>query len=85
MKNKILTLHYLRGLAALSVLLFHFSGRVPIMENLTFLNGFKLYGQKGVDVFFFISGFVIFKSLENGNKNFWLGRLKDYFQYTGFH
>lgn len=47
----------LRGVAALVVLLFHYS-----MNNATLLPFFK-YGVTGVDLFFLISGFVIFRSI----------------------
>lgn len=49
----------LRGVAALVVLLFHYS-----MNNPTLLPFFK-YGVTGVDLFFLISGFVIFRSISN--------------------
>lgn len=65
MNNKILSIHYLRGIAALVVVFFHFRG---------LLNGY--YSQKdignilfgsgafGVDLFFMISGFIIALSTE---------------------
>ncbi|MES2556999.1 MAG: acyltransferase [Bacteroidota bacterium] len=49
----------LRGVAALVVLLFHYS-----MNNEMLLPFFK-YGVTGVDLFFLISGFVIFRSISN--------------------
>ena len=55
--NRLQELDALRGIAALMVVLFHFTmGRQE--ANL----GFKL-GTTGVDLFFIISGFVIFMSL----------------------
>ncbi|WP_395264885.1 acyltransferase family protein [Enterobacter soli] len=66
MKNKILSIHHLRGIAALIVVFFHFRG---------YLNG--VYAQKdlgsmlfnsgsfGVDLFFMISGFIIALSTRN--------------------
>ena len=72
MKNKLYSLHYARGLAALIVLLFHFSSYgIPIFKELII---FKHFGRKGVDLFFFISGFVIYSSLNSGSNNFWKGR-----------
>jgi peptidoglycan/LPS O-acetylase OafA/YrhL len=56
----------LRGIAALSVLLFHYS--MPFQDKLIF-KLFK-YGVSGVDLFFIISGFVVFMSVSNA-KNSW--------------
>ena len=53
----------LRGIAALFVVLFHFTLNRPEAEY-----GFKL-GVTGVDLFFIISGFVIFMSLTNINSS----------------
>ena len=58
-RNRLLELDALRGIAALMVVLFHFTMDRPEM-NL----GFK-YGVTGVDFFFIISGFVIFLTLSN--------------------
>ncbi|HDR2752568.1 TPA: acyltransferase [Enterobacter asburiae] len=66
MNNKITSIHYLRGIAGLCVVFFHFRG---------YLNG--VYAQKdlglilfnsgafGVDLFFMISGFIIALSTQN--------------------
>jgi exopolysaccharide production protein ExoZ len=66
MNNKIQSIHLLRGIAGISVVLFHFKG---------YLNG--VYAQKdlgqilfgsgafGVDLFFMISGFIIALSTQN--------------------
>jgi len=54
-----LELDALRGIAALMVMFFHFSMGRPECQM-----GFK-YGVSGVSLFFIISGFVIFKSIEN--------------------
>jgi peptidoglycan/LPS O-acetylase OafA/YrhL len=61
--RRLFELDAMRGLAASSVLLFHF--------------GVFKYGCTGVDLFFIISGFVIFMSLEKSAslKRFWLSRL----------
>lgn len=56
--KRIEELDALRGIAALMVLLFHFTMGRPEANW-----GFKL-GTTGVDLFFIISGFVIFMSLE---------------------
>ena len=61
--NRLLELDALRGIAALSVVLFHFTmGREESKW------GFKL-GTTGVDLFFIISGFVIFMSLNRVSKS----------------
>lgn len=71
--NRLLELDALRGIAILGVVLFHFS----IFSKNSFLdkNYFK-YGCTGVDLFFMISGFVIFMSLERSStvKEFWQHR-----------
>lgn len=56
--NRIQELDSLRGIAALVVLIFHFSLLQP---NLL---AFTKFGVTGVDLFFIISGFVIIMSLE---------------------
>ncbi|MCE7922002.1 MAG: acyltransferase [Haliscomenobacteraceae bacterium CHB4] len=58
-KNRLLELDALRGIAALMVVLFHFT-----MERPEMYLGFK-YGVTGVDFFFIISGFVIFLTLSS--------------------
>ena len=58
-KNRLLELDALRGIAALMVVLFHFTMDRPEMYL-----GFK-YGVTGVDFFFIISGFVIFLTLSS--------------------
>ncbi len=51
----------LRGLAALSVMLYHYTTRYRELFNKQTLNGFEFkYGYLGVEFFFMISGFVIF-------------------------
>ncbi len=58
-----LELDALRGIAALMVMFFHFSMNRPECQM-----GLK-FGVAGVNLFFMISGFVIFKSIENLNKS----------------
>jgi peptidoglycan/LPS O-acetylase OafA/YrhL len=53
-KRRLLELDALRGFAALGVCLFHF--------------GLFKFGVAGVDLFFIISGFVIYMSISNSNK-----------------
>jgi peptidoglycan/LPS O-acetylase OafA/YrhL len=62
-KPRLLEIDALRGIAAFSVCLFHFS--------------WFPYGVTGVDLFFMVSGFVIYMSIVNGNtlKRFWGSRV----------
>ena len=57
--NRLLVLDALRGIAALLVLLFHFS-----LGHKDTTYPFFRFGVTGVDLFFIISGFVIMMSLE---------------------
>lgn len=68
-KNRILELDSLRGIAALMVLFFHLTILSP--------NGnFKfVYGCTAVDLFFLISGFVIFNSTNNSTLEFIINRI----------
>lgn len=55
----------LRGIAALAVVLFHYANRGPhLYPELGQANPVARYGQYGVHLFFVISGFVIFMTLE---------------------
>lgn len=57
MNQKILSVQYLRGIAALVVVMYHFSFFTPPGFSSLFANG-----MVGVDVFFIISGFIIYFS-----------------------
>lgn len=57
MNQKILSVQYLRGIAALCVVMYHFSFFTPAWFSSLFSNG-----MVGVDVFFIISGFIIYYS-----------------------
>jgi exopolysaccharide production protein ExoZ len=59
-ESKILGVQYLRGLAALGVVLCHFGSSLSSYPKLSSIFNF---GQNGVDVFFLISGFIIVYSL----------------------
>ena len=65
MEKKILSIQYLRGLAALAVVLCHYGSNLTPYPKLS--EAFN-FGQAGVHVFFLISGFIIVYSL-NGRVN----------------
>ena len=71
-KSRITELDGLRGIAAILVVLYHYTTRFSlkfnndILSNITF---FK-YGHYGVQLFFVISGFVIFMSINKINSPF---------------
>ena len=70
------SLDFLRGIAALSVFLFH----IGINNKLKFSSGFKDLsnnGHLGVQIFFVISGFIIPYSMKKGNYN--LSKIKTFF------
>jgi len=58
-KSHIEILDFLRGLAALGVVLFHFSGSALPTIKPNALTDFFSWGMLGVQVFFVISGFII--------------------------
>jgi len=59
-------LDYLRGIAALSVVLFHFTYGYDYGLGIINSNKFYFtYGKLGVNLFFMISGYVIFMTLNN--------------------
>ncbi len=60
MEKKILSVQYLRGLAALGVVLCHYGSNLTPYPKLSVVFNF---GQAGVHVFFLISGFIIVYSL----------------------
>jgi len=63
--NRLLELDVLRGLAALGVLCFHFTTRYTELFSPQTPALFRFpYGQNGVQLFFMISGFVIFMTLD---------------------
>lgn len=77
--NKINSIHYLRGLAALAVVFFHLRenlNHVYAQSNLGDL--LFLSGAGGVDIFFIISGFIIALSTktktQNNTTNYFLKR-----------
>jgi peptidoglycan/LPS O-acetylase OafA/YrhL len=63
-QNRLLQLDVLRGIAALLVLLFHYTARFDeLYRHSPPIVPFYL-GQRGVDLFFVISGFVVFMTIE---------------------
>lgn len=74
MKEHIKILDFLRGVAALSVVLFHFGTvELPTISS-NYLTEFLEYGKYGVQVFFVISGFIIPYSMMKSNY-----KISDYF------
>ncbi|HEY4111784.1 acyltransferase [Puia sp.] len=64
-KERFLELDYLRGLAAVSVILFHYTyGYDNGLRHFEPGRFYFRYGNLGVQLFFMISGFVIFMTLE---------------------
>lgn len=58
--NKLDSIQILRGLAALSVVLFHYRfWLAPLYGDLTIPNKYLSWGSAGVDLFFVISGFIM--------------------------
>lgn len=68
---RVYSIDLLRFLAAISVVLYHYFFRTPDLLDDSSLNNiigpYVKYGYLGVDVFFIISGFVIFMSLKGRN------------------
>ena len=87
--KRIEVLDAFRGIAALSVVLYHFTYRysslyeIPIPVKLpAILN----YGYLGVHLFFIISGFVIYMTINKGLsiKFFYIKGLLVYIPHTGY-
>jgi exopolysaccharide production protein ExoZ len=64
LKNKIASVQYLRGMAALGVVFCHYGSSLPSYPKLSL---FFNYGQSGVFIFFLIRGFIIVYSLVKSN------------------
>ena len=63
-KNRIEELDVLRGIAALSVILFHYTSKYDEVFTPKIFSTFEFkYGYLGVQLFFIISGFVIFMTI----------------------
>lgn len=80
-KDRINEIDLLRFIAAISVLLFHYSFRGHAYDNLSLISypwivPVAKYGYLGVQLFFMISGFVIFMTATNANlKSFAISRV----------
>lgn len=68
-RNRLLQVDALRGLAAIAVVLFHFSTRFQNLFTTARPPSFSVpWGHYGVNLFFIISGFVIFMTLERATR-----------------
>ena len=81
MKEHIKSLDFLRGMAALGVVLCHYGdGLLPTINN-NMLSEFLSYGGNGVQMFFVISGFIIPYSITKSNytiNHFWKNIIRRY-------
>ncbi len=69
--NKVLSIQYLRAVAALMVVFHH--ARIPYEGFQSPLNGLS-FGQAGVDIFFVISGFIMYSTAERARAGDFLRR-----------
>jgi len=67
MNKYLFSLDYLRGIAAVSVCIFHFTTTLDYLADNDPLKHFFSYGHFGVEVFFIISGLIIPYSMAKGN------------------
>ncbi|HCW47481.1 MAG TPA: hypothetical protein DGH25_08930 [Erwiniaceae bacterium] len=81
---------YLRLIAALGVILFHYTfngidnGKITSITQIPELTQFTKFGYLGVELFFMISGYVIFFSAKNKSfSRFISTRARDSIQLTG--
>jgi len=81
MKEHIKSLDFLRGVAALGVVLYHYSGLLLPTLNPNYLTPILSYGEYGVQIFFVISGFIIPFSMKKSNytiSDFWKNLYRRY-------
>ena len=64
-RDRFFTLDAFRGMAALGVVLAHFTHIYDLLYGHTFRNVNLVYGARGVELFFILSGFVIFFTIQN--------------------
>lgn len=62
MKNELQWIQALRGIAALMVLFFHMAPHWELSPTLALFTGAMRWGFSGVDIFFTLSGFVVYRS-----------------------
>ena len=62
MKHKLNWIQALRGFAALMVLFFHMRPHWKLTPTLAAFSGITQWGFAGVDIFFALSGFVVYRS-----------------------
>ena len=65
MKQKLHWIQALRGFAALIVLFFHMRPHWELTPVLAIFSGVTQWGFSGVDIFFALSGFVVYRSARN--------------------
>jgi peptidoglycan/LPS O-acetylase OafA/YrhL len=81
MKEHIKSLDFLRGIAALGVVLYHYSGLLLPTLNPNYFTSILAYGEYGVQIFFVISGFIIPYSMTKSNytlNDFWKNLYRRY-------
>lgn len=66
-RNKIDFIQALRGIAALSVTIFHSRGHLPNSSSSPFADWLFSAGASGVDIFFMLSGFIMVLTTRNSN------------------
>lgn len=66
--SKIESIQMFRGLAALIVVIFHFRDVLPFSED-SFIGHYIIRGYSGVDIFFVLSGFIAYYTIESNKKN----------------
>jgi peptidoglycan/LPS O-acetylase OafA/YrhL len=66
MNKHLHSLDYLRGFAAISVCLFHFTDKLDYLPSTDVFKNIFSWGHYGVEIFFIISGLVIPYSMEKG-------------------
>ena len=65
LKNKMLSIQYMRGIAALLVVCFHYRSMLNHQYTQQDIGNIFRYGNFGVDLFFMISGYIISLSTKN--------------------
>lgn len=70
LQTKIKSLQAIRGIAAVSVLLFHITPILREKFGYSFLGNFFMAGFSGVDVFFVLSGFIILHTSSRSSARF---------------